>query len=72
MNNKLLEILKWLIYILYVGVMYFGGMMIMLLGLLLYYNRNLQCSNFQMDLIIIGGALIALFTNYLVNKFKLK
>ena len=71
MKDKLLKILKWLICILYVGVMYAGGMMIMLLGLLLYYNRNLQCNNFQMCLIIGGGAFISVITDYLANKFKI-
>lgn len=72
MKDKLLKILKCLTCILYVGVMYAGGMMIMLLGLLLYYNRNLQCSNFQMGLIVFGGAFISIITDYLVNKFNLK
>ena len=72
MKINLYKILKWLACILYVGVMYAGGMMLMILGLLLYYDRNLQCSNFQMGLIILGGAFISVITDYLVGKFNLK
>lgn len=72
MKINLYKILKWLVCLLYVAVMYTGGMMLMLLSLLLYYDRNLQCSNFQMGLIVLGGAFISVITDYLVGKFNLK
>jgi membrane-bound ClpP family serine protease len=71
MKINLYKIVKWLVCMLYVGVLYAGGMMLMILGLLLYYDRNLQCSNFQMGIIIVGGASISIITDYLVSKFKI-
>lgn len=72
MKINLYKVLKWLVCLLYLAVMCAGGMMLMILGLLLYYDRNLQCSNFQMGLIILGGAFISIITDYLVGKYNLK
>ena len=72
MNINLYKITKLLVCVLYVGVTYASGMMLMLLGMLLYYDRNLQCSNFQMGLIVLGGAFISIITDYLAGKFNIK
>jgi multisubunit Na+/H+ antiporter MnhB subunit len=71
MKNTLYKITKALICVLYTGVIYLGGMALVLLILVLYHNKNLQATNFEVWLIVILGAIIAIITDYLAGKFNL-
>ena len=71
MKSNLYKIAKALVCMLYVGITYIGGMSLVFLSLLLYHNKNMQGTDFEFNLIIIGGALIGIVTDYLANKFKI-
>lgn len=71
MNVNLYKVIKFLVCLLYTGITYLGGMALILLFLLLYHNKNMQCTDFEFWIILIGGAIIAIITDYLAGKFRI-
>lgn len=71
MNINLYETVKWLVCMLYTAIIYLGGMALILLSLLLYHNKNMQCTNLEFWIIVIGGGIIAIIVDYLAGKFNI-